>query len=93
LDRNLPAEITARLTLPAVVSSVAGTAAVNWFAFTKKVVKAVVFHITTLVVANELPVTVRLNAGPPAATEPGTTPVIAGGETTKGTLTDDIVDL
>lgn len=94
LDRNelpLTALTTATFTLPGVVSMVAGTAAVNWFALPKKVVKLVLFHNTALAVLKELPVTVRVNAGLPAAAEPGETPVIAGGETTNGTLAESTV--
>ena len=57
--------------VPAEAMSVAGTIAVNCVALPKVVVNAAPFHFTTEALMKFVPVTVRVNAAPPAVAEVG----------------------
>lgn len=57
----------------------AGSRAVSWVALTKMVETAVPFHRTCEVGTKPEPLTVRLTAGPPAATEAGLRELMVGG--------------
>src|SRR4051794_2455551 len=56
----------------------ADTGAVNWFAFTSVVARAVPFHWTTASDAKPLPLMVSVNAAPPAVVEGGLNELRAG---------------
>ena len=58
--------------------SPAGIAAVSWVALTTVVVRSTPFQRTRDALTKLFPVTVRVNAGPPAVTVPGATPVTLG---------------
>ena len=64
--------------VPTVAISAAVIAAVNCVALTKVVVRLLPFHCTTEVLMKLLPVTVSVNAAPPAIAEFGVRVVIAG---------------
>lgn len=63
---------------PGDTISAAGTAAVNLVAFTNVVVRAAPFHSTTDVLTKFVPVTVRVNAGPPGLANVGPSEPIDG---------------
>src|SRR4030095_3434681 len=64
--------------VPAAAMSVAGMAAVTCVAFTKVVVRAAPFHLTSEPETKLLPLTVSVQAGPPAVALLGTRVVSAG---------------
>ena len=72
---------TAIVAEPTAAMSVARMAAVTCVVPTNVVARAAPFHITVEPVVNPLPVTVRVNAGPPTVAPDGATDPIAG---TKG---------
>src|SRR4029453_5828412 len=57
---------TVTCAVPAPAMSAAGIAAVSWLALTNVVVRLVPFHLTVAPLAKFEPVTVNVNAGPPA---------------------------
>ena len=64
--------------VPGLAMSAAETDAVNCVALTKLVGSAEPFHCTTVPATKFAPLTVRVNAGPPALTVAGLTEVIFG---------------
>ena len=66
------------LAVPEVAMSVAGMAAVSWVDETYVVVRAAPFHRTEEPVTKPVPVTVRVNADPPAVAELGEMEVRVG---------------
>ena len=73
-----PFSTTVTVTVPGAAIRLAATCAVNCMEFTKVVVSAVPFHWTTAPEAKPVPVTVKVNAGPPAVAEFGLSVVITG---------------
>ena len=65
--------------VPAVVSRLDGTAAVNWLADTKVVVSDAPFHVTTVAVLKPDPVTVNAKPGDPAVVPVGEMPLRTSG--------------
>lgn len=63
--------LTVTLAVPAVAMSEAGIAAVNCVALTKVVVRALPFHCTVEPLMKFVPLTVNVNAAPPAVAEVG----------------------
>src|SRR5262245_64273918 len=61
-----PGFTTLTCAVPAALMSVAGIAAVSWVALTNVVLRAAPFHCTTEPETKLLPLTVSVNAGPPA---------------------------
>jgi len=58
--------------------SLAGMATVSWVLLTNVVVRLLPFHCAVDVVTKPEPFTVKVNAGPPAATVEGETEVMLG---------------
>ena len=77
-----PADVTVILALPAVAIRLALTEAVNWVALTNFEVSAVPFQLTVDPWTKPVPVTVRVNAAPPAAAAAGLSVVMVGGPLT-----------
>jgi hypothetical protein len=77
-DEVTPDVVTVTATVPAVAIRLAGTAAFSWEGFSKVVPSAVLPHCTVEPSTKLLPLTVRVNAAPPASVEEGERPVIAG---------------
>jgi hypothetical protein len=69
---------TVTVAVPVAAMSLAGIAAVNWVEETKVVARADPFHRTTEPLMKFVPLTVRVKAAPPAATELGVSDVVAG---------------
>ena len=74
--------------LPAAAISAAVIAACNWVAFTKVVIRLDPFQFTIAPETNPVPVTISVNAEPPATTVDGASEVIVG--TAFGALTVNI---
>ncbi len=75
---GLPTELAAvMLALPALAIKLAGTAAVSCVALTNVVVRPVPFHCTVAVERKPVPLTVNVNAAPPAVADVGLRLVIA----------------
>ena len=70
-ERLPPGLTTVTGAVPAPAMSVAGIAAVSWLALTNVVVRVVPFHRTVAPLTKFAPVTVKVNAGPPAGAELG----------------------
>ena len=70
---------------PGCVSNVAGTTAVSWVADTKVVASAAPFQVSVEDGRKPVPVTVRVNAGLPAAAEDGLKLLSTGTATRKET--------
>ena len=70
--------ITVTVAVPAVAMSLAGTEAVNFVPLTYFVVSPVPFHCTVEVETKFVPVTVRVNAAPPAVALEGDSEVAFG---------------
>ena len=66
-----PLVVTVTLATPTVAIRFAGTEAVSWFALTYVVVSAVLPQFTVAPGTKFVPLTVRVNAAPPAVTEEG----------------------
>ena len=62
---------TVTCAVPAPAMSAAGIAAVSWLALTNVVVRVLPFHRTVAPLTKFVPVTVKVNAGPPAGAELG----------------------
>lgn len=69
---------TVTLAVPAVAMSEAGIAAVNCVALTNVVVRALPFHCTIEALVKFVPLTVKVNATPPATPELGLIAVVVG---------------
>ena len=69
---------TVTVAVPAVAMSVAGIAAVSWVEETKVVVRSAPFHRTLDEETKLVPLTVRVNADPPAVAELGERELRAG---------------
>ena len=67
--------------VPAVAMRAAGTVAVSCVAETNVVVSAVPFQFTVEIVAKFVPLTVKVNPGPPAVAQVGLSELIVGGAT------------
>jgi hypothetical protein len=65
--------------VPAVAMRAAGTVAVSCVAETNVVVSAVPFQFTVEIVAKFVPLTVKVNPGPPAVAQVGLSELIVGG--------------
>jgi hypothetical protein len=74
-----PPEETVTVAVPAVAIRLAGAPAVNWVALPKVVLSAAPFHCTTAPETKPVPLTVSVNAAPPAAAVFGFSDVIVGG--------------
>jgi hypothetical protein len=74
-----PPDTTVTVGLPWPVMKLPVTTAVSLVALTKVVVRAELFHWTTAPDAKPLPLTVRVNAGPPAVAELGLSDAMTGG--------------
>jgi hypothetical protein len=72
---------TTIVAVPAVAISAAVIGAVNWVAETNVVLRLEPFHCTTESLTKLPPLTVSVNAGPPAVAEAGLRLLIEGGET------------
>jgi hypothetical protein len=73
-----PGVITVTFAEPAVAIRLAGTAAVSWVALPKVVVSAVLPHCTVAPETKFVPLTVKVNAAPPAAAVAGERLAIIG---------------
>src|SRR5882724_6152999 len=69
---------TVTVAVPAAAMSLAEIAAVNWLLDTNVVVRFAPFQRTTEVETKPVPFTVRVNGGPPAATDVGLSAVVVG---------------
>ena len=69
---------TVTLAVPAVAMSAARIAAVTWVALTYVVVRFVPFHLTTELEMKLVPLTVNVNAEPPAVADDGLRLVVVG---------------
>src|SRR5881409_3056428 len=69
---------TVTAAVPALAMSLAGIEAVSWLALTNVVVRSAPFQRTTDPEMKMLPLTVRLNAAPPATAEVGLRPLMLG---------------
>lgn len=74
----LPETVTVTFAEPAFAIRLAGTAAVSWLALTNVVVSAVLPHCTVAPETKFVPLTVRVNAAPPATAEAGERLVMVG---------------
>jgi hypothetical protein len=74
-----PGLLTVIGTLPGVAMRLAGIGAVTCPAFTKVVLSGDPLQLTVAPGRKPAPVAANVNAGPPASTEPGDTPVSVGG--------------
>ena len=71
--------VTETFTVPGVAIAEAGIVTISWFALTKVVlVCAVPFQFTVAFAAKLLPLTVKVNAGPPEVMLGGASWLIAG---------------
>ena len=73
-----PEVVTVMLAVPTAAIRLAGTAAVNWLAFTKVVVSVVFPHCTVAPLVKLFPFTTNVNPAAPAVTVLGFRLVIAG---------------
>jgi hypothetical protein len=64
--------------VPLVAIREAGTVAVSWVEETNVVVSAVAFHFTVEVETKFVPFTVKVNCGPPGATQLGLSELMVG---------------
>jgi len=76
LEADAPGFTTVTVRWPCTAMKPAGTVAVSWLAVTKVVESVDPPHSTTAPGVKPLPVTVRVNPGPPATTDGGLRPVI-----------------
>lgn len=74
----LPETVTVTFAEPAFAIRLAGTAAVSWVALTNVVVRAVLPHCTVAPETKFVPLTVRVNAAPPATADAGERLVMVG---------------
>ncbi len=74
----MPGLVTETCTVPAVAIAVAGIVAVSWFPVTYLVVCCAPFQFTTALLAKPLPLTVKVNPGPPDVAVSGESCVTAG---------------
>jgi len=76
---GVPGLVTETFTVPGVAIAEPGITTVSWFALTKVVlVCGVPFQFIVALAAKLLPLTVKVNAGPPEVMLDGTSWVIAG---------------
>jgi len=73
-----PPDDTVICAVPTAAIRLASTGAVNWFALTTLVASAVWFQCTIASEPNPLPITVKVNAGPPAVAAFGLMLLMAG---------------
>jgi hypothetical protein len=73
-----PGFVTVTEAVPAVATRAAGTIAVSWLALTNVVASPEPFHLTTALLSNNVPFTVKVNCGDPARHELGLIELIVG---------------
>ena len=88
-----PESVTVTLAVPALAIRLAGTEAVNCVALAKDVVSAVLPHCTVAPETKFAPLTVRVNAAPPAVADAGEVLVIVGTATAAFTVNVDPGDV